>query len=343
MHAHSRRRRRSSDARRRSALKALCACIARHFRCLFRRLGVSLALSAAQQTEKNNSRAVARLRGAQYVRLHPARRTPCLIRVLRPPPARHYDHAPGARTSSSASTHCCCRRSRWARYTQRPRSKRRAAARYGLAALALYVAGTSIVSREARGSSALSYCKMAVTFCKYLRGSTPTTGGDRRSAGRSTTFCSTSRAARSTPSSSLTARIKATGRLGGVVKFGLGVTSMVFDVILLVQHCVLTGRPPCRRRLGGVDGTGRERRRHCWAMLPFAEGPNEREWRTGPATTWARRGSMVRWRFLAGSGVDADAGEAWGARLDAAPTDNMVGRAWGSRRRRAGRASPNTT
>ena len=133
--------------------------------------------------------------------------------------------------------------------------------RYGLAALTLYVAGTAIVGHEAlQILYALSYCKMAVTFCKYLpqlllnyrRRSTvgwpidnillDFTGG-ALSTLQLILDCANQR--------------DWSGISGDVVKFGLGVTSMVFDVLFLVQHYVLYRPVPAgtsEALLDGVDG-----------------------------------------------------------------------------------------
>ena len=114
---------------------------------------------------------------------------------------------------------------------------------YGLAALALYVGGTAIVSHEAlRIFYALSYCKMAVTFCKYVpqlllnyrRRSTVGWPVDN-------ILLDFTGGALSTLQLILDCADQHdwSGISGDVVKFGLGVTSMVFDVLFLVQHYVL--------------------------------------------------------------------------------------------------------
>ena len=116
-------------------------------------------------------------------------------------------------------------------------------ARYGLAALVLYVGGTAVVSHEAlQILYALSYCKMAVTFCKYLpqlllnyrRRSTVGWPVDN-------ILLDFTGGALSTLQLILDCADQHdwSGISGDVVKFGLGVTSMVFDVLFLVQHYVL--------------------------------------------------------------------------------------------------------
>ena len=52
------------------------------------------------------------------------------------------------------------------------------------------------------------------------------------------------------------------GISGDVVKFGLGVTSMVFDVLFLVQHYVLLPTRP-RGDVGGAPRRRRQWRGHC--------------------------------------------------------------------------------
>ena len=136
-------------------------------------------------------------------------------------------------------------------------------ARYGLAALALYVGGTAIVSHEAlRILYALSYCKMAVTFCKYV----PQLLLNYRR--RSTVgwpidniLLDFTGGALSTLQLILDCANQQdwSGISGDVVKFGLGVTSMVFDVLFLVQHYVLY-RPSALQEalLDGVDDGGED-------------------------------------------------------------------------------------
>ena len=132
-------------------------------------------------------------------------------------------------------------------------------ARYGLAALALYVAGTAILSREAlQVLYALSYCKMAVTVCKYLpqlllnyrRRSTDGWPIDN-------ILLDFTGGALSTLQLILDCLDQGdwAGISGDLVKFGLGVTSMVFDVLFLVQHHVLY-RPSALQEaiLDRVDG-----------------------------------------------------------------------------------------
>ena len=138
-------------------------------------------------------------------------------------------------------------------------------ARYGLAALALYVGGTAIVSHEAlQILYALSYCKMAVTFCKYLpqlwlnykRRSTIGWPVDN-------ILLDFTGGALSTLQLILDCADQKdwSGISGDVVKFGLGVTSMVFDVLFLVQHYVLYRPVPAgttEALLDGVDDGGED-------------------------------------------------------------------------------------
>ena len=136
-------------------------------------------------------------------------------------------------------------------------------ARYGLAALALYVGGTAVLSREAlQILYALSYCKMAVTFCKYV----PQLLLNYRR--RSTVgwpidniLLDFTGGALSTLQLILDCADQKdwSGISGDVVKFGLGVTSMVFDVLFLVQHYVLY-RPSALQEalLDGVDDGGED-------------------------------------------------------------------------------------
>ena len=134
-------------------------------------------------------------------------------------------------------------------------------ARYGLVALVLYVAGTAVLSREAlQILYALSYCKMAVTVCKYVpqlllnyrRRSTVGWPVDN-------ILLDFTGGALSTLQLVLDCADQKdwSGISGDVVKFGLGVTSMVFDVLFLVQHYVLYRPVPAgasEALLDGVDG-----------------------------------------------------------------------------------------
>ena len=138
-------------------------------------------------------------------------------------------------------------------------------ARYGLAALALYVGGTAVVSHEAlQILYALSYCKMAVTVCKYLpqlllnyrRRSTVGWPVDN-------ILLDFTGGALSTLQLILDCADQHdwSGISGDVVKFGLGVTSMVFDVLFLVQHYVLYRPVPAgtsEALLDGVDEGGED-------------------------------------------------------------------------------------
>ena len=116
-------------------------------------------------------------------------------------------------------------------------------ARYGLAALTLHVAGTAILSSEAlQVLFALSYCKMAVTLCKYIpqlllnyrRRSTVGWPIDNILLDFTGGALSTLQLILDSENQHDWAGIS-----GDLVKFGLGVTSMVFDVLFLVQHYVL--------------------------------------------------------------------------------------------------------
>ena len=178
---------------------------------------------------------------------------------------RHHDHAPEVRFADVLfCLHALLLSSvtvgQIAYYDGFAKQKPSRPARYGLASLALYVAGTAVVSHEAlQILYALSYCKMAVTFCKYVpqlllnyrRRSTVGWPVDN-------ILLDFTGGALSTLQLILDCADQGdwSGISGDVVKFGLGVTSMVFDVLFLVQHYVLY-RPSALQEalLDGVDGT----------------------------------------------------------------------------------------
>ncbi|CAH0370168.1 unnamed protein product [Pelagomonas calceolata] len=133
-------------------------------------------------------------------------------------------------------------------------------ARYGLGARALCSRHRYRGPRSTTNLYARSYCKMAVTFCKYLpqlllnyrRRSTVGWPIDNIlldfTGGALSTLQLILDCANQNDWSGIS---------GDVVKFGLGVTSMVFDVLFLVQHYVLYRPVPAgtsEALLDGVDG-----------------------------------------------------------------------------------------